>query len=251
MRDFFDDPAQVKALFPRYNDGGTACIRRKAVLAKLESLRGHPLREIKDAIAALCADNFGCLPPVGKSDGVTRRIDGLLKPIDGKGKRIGIDVSGVSDSTVANIGPQLSKHLALQSKSFRAFTSNFHLGANTDDFPAIMKAVKKKNDIYSLIDSLANLQATKFGSQLKFKFVAGIMTHRCEMSKDLINTIEYCTNRYKASLRVSPHVDGLSPSAAGSIYRAQFKTDLCVQMVRGFGRQLLATSSMSFSAAVS
>ena len=113
------------------------------------------------------------------------------------------------------------------------------------------KAVKKKHDVYGLIETLGNVAASKFDSRQKLKFVAAFMTHRYEMSRDLINTIEYCTNRYKASLRVSPHIDGLTPSAAGAIYRNQFKTDLCVQMVSGFGRQLLSTANMSFAAAVS
>ena len=111
------------------------------------------------------------------------------------------------------------------------------------------KAVKKKRDIYGLIESLANLQDSKFSTRQKTKFVAAIMTHRCEMSRELIDAIEYCTNRYKSSLRVTPHIDGLTPSVAGSVYRSQFKTDLCVQMVSGFGRQLLATASMSLAAA--
>ena len=110
------------------------------------------------------------------------------------------------------------------------------------------KAVKKKHDVYGLIETLGNVAASKFDSRQKLKFVAAFMTHRYEMSRDLINTIEYCTNRYKASLRVSPHIDGLTPSAAGAIYRNQFKTDLCVQMVSGFGRQLLSTANMSFAA---
>ena len=71
------------------------------------------------------------------------------------------------------------------------------------------------------------------------------------MSRDLLDSIEYCTNRFKASLRNTPHIDGLTPSVAGSRYRAQFKNDLSVQMVRGFGKQLLATTSISFAASFS
>ena len=70
------------------------------------------------------------------------------------------------------------------------------------------------------------------------------------MAGELIDAIEYCTGRYKASFRVSPDIDGRTPAKAAASFRARFKHALCVQMAGGFGRQLLATSAMGLSAAV-
>ena len=52
-------------------------------------------------------------------------------------------------------------------------------------------------------------------------------------------------------MRVTPHIDGLTPAKAAANYRTPFKTDLWVQIAKGFGRQLLATVSMSLAAVVS
>jgi hypothetical protein len=108
-----------------------------------------------------------------------------------------------------------------------------------------------KTKIYGIIESLANIQAEGFGPELPMKFVPAVITHRGEFGTQFMDAIEYCVLRYKAFLRVTPHIDGLTPARAAADYRRQFKTDLCVQMAKGFGRQLLSTVSMSLSAAVS
>ena len=145
---------------------------------------------------------------------------------------------------------KIKSHIRLLEKNVSAFNSNHHLAADNQDFPAVASAVRTKNKLYDLIPKLANIQA-RFGTLPRLKFVPAVVTHRCEMSRDLLDSIEYCTSRYKASLRISPHIDGLTPSVAGSRFRAQFKNDISVQMVSGFGKQLLATVSMSFAASFS
>ena len=146
---------------------------------------------------------------------------------------------------------QLKHHLALQKQNQAMFSANYHLAPAHPESPAVKAAVADKHKTYGLIETLANAQAFGSGPRVRLKFVAGVITHRCEMASELIDAIEYCTGRYKARLRVTPHIDGLTPAKAAANYRTQFKTDLCVQMAKGFGRQLLATVSMSLAAFVS
>ena len=100
------DPAQIKALFPRYNDGGLACLRRKALMEKLDDFKSMSLHQIRTAIAGICANNFDRVPPA-KSDGVARRADGLLVPVDGKGKSFVFDVTGIHCTTKDVVAAQL------------------------------------------------------------------------------------------------------------------------------------------------
>ena len=138
LSEIFDDPAQMKALFPRYNDGGLACLRRKALLEKLDDFNNMSLQQIRSAIAAICANNFGRVPPA-KSDGVARRADGLLIPVDGKGKSFVFDVSGIHCTTKDVVGAQLQKHMALQAKTARVFAASYSVASNVEDFPAVNK----------------------------------------------------------------------------------------------------------------
>ena len=160
--------------------------------------------------------------------------------------------TGIGDDTIASVNRQLSYHLALQKKTDKLFATNYHLApANNEDTPVVKIAAKNKTKIYGLIETLANIQAEGFGPERPMNFVPAVITHRGELGSAFIKTIEHCVLRYKASLRVTPHIDGLTPAKGAACYRRQFKTDLCVQMAKGFGRQLLATVSMSLSAAVS
>jgi hypothetical protein len=179
-------------------------------------------------------------------------MDVISVPLDGRGKSLGFDVTGIGDDTVATVNKQLSYHLGLQKQTDKLFATNYHLAPTAgQDSPVIKVAARNKKKIYGLIETLANIQASGFGPELPLKFVPAVITHRGEMGTDFLSSIEYCANRYKASLRVTPHIDGLTPAKGASNYRRQFKNDLCVQMAKGFGRQLLATVSMSLSASVS
>ena len=159
-------------------------------------------------------------------------------------------MTGIHCSSKESVSRQLQYHMQLQRRSNVSFAANFHLASNAGDSPAVAKAVSLKRKKYGLIETLANVQAAGAGPQLRLKFVAGVMTHRCEMAGELVDSIEYCTGRYKAGLRVVPDVDGRAPAKAAASFRARFKQALCAQMVGGFGRQLLATSAMGLSVAV-
>lgn len=242
----------MKLFFPKFNDKGMAAARRKALHEKLDQMQKGDLT--RTVLHSIVADVLGAFPPlaVGQSqvDGVTRRADVFAIPADGHGKSLLFDVTGKHCTAKADIKAQIKSHIRLLEKNVSAFNSNHHLAADNQDFPAVASAVRTKNKLYDLIPKLANIQA-RFGTLPRLKFVPAVVTHRCEMSRDLLDSIEYCTGRYKASLRISPHIDGLTPSVAGSRFRAQFKNDISVQMVSGFGKQLLATVSMSFAASFS
>lgn len=197
----------------------------------------------------IAKDNHGVIAPV--VDGVAVRADALAVPDDGRGKAFLVDVTGVHDTTKYNTKKQFKYHVALQRRTNGVFVSNHHLASNKGDSPAVDLAVKLKRKKYGLIESLANIQAAGFGPALPLKFVAAVITHRCEMASEFINFIEYCVGRYKSRLRITPDIDGNSPAKAGALFRGQFKTDICVQVAKGFGQQLLATVNMSLSASAS
>jgi hypothetical protein len=251
LQSLFFTPDQLKSLFPKYNDGGLATLRRKALDNSMEEIESaSTLRQQRDMILSITNDNHG-RAPASNDNGVARRADVSMIPLNGKGKAFLVDVTGIHDDTKATINKQLAFHLALQKKTDTLFASNFHLASNLNNSPAVKAAVTNKTKIYGLIEKLANIQASGFGPQQRLKFVPAAMTHRCELGSEFLDNIEYCVGHYKSLLRVTPHIDGLTPARAAANFRRQFKSDLCVQMATGFGRQLLATVCMSLSASVS
>ena len=175
--------------------------------------RASTLREQRALLLEITSNNHG-RDPSKENVGVARRADVSMIPLNGKGGAFLVDVTGIHDDTKASINKQLAY-------------------------------------LYGLIEKLANIQASGFGPQQRLKFIPAAMTHRCEFASEFMSNIEYCVGHYKSLLRVTPHIDGLTPAKAAANFRRQFKTDLCVQMATGFGRQLLATVCMSLSASVS
>ena len=251
LQSLFFTPDQLKSLFPKYNDSGLANLRRKELDSRFKEIeRASTLREQRALLLEITSNNHG-RDPSKENAGVTRRADVSMIPLNGKGGAFLVDVTGIHDDTKASINKQLAYHLTLQKKTDTLFASNFHLAPNLTNSPAVKVAVSNKMKIYGLIEKLANIQARGFGPQQRLKFIPAAMTHRCEFASEFMSNIEYCVGHYKSLLRVTPHIDGLTPAKAAANFRRQFKTDLCVQMATGFGRQLLATVCMSLSASVS
>lgn len=250
LQGLFSTPDQLKALFPKYNDPA-ASRRRVALEASLGDVRNAPnAANRREIVAGIVASERSNPPPAAAAEGVAVRADVLAVPDDGRGRALLVDVTGIHCSSKESASRQLRYHVQLQRRSNVSFAANFHLASNAGDSPAVAKAVSQKHKKYGLIETLANIQAAGAGPQLPLKFVAGVMTHRCEMATELVDSIEYCTGRYKAGLRVTPDIDGRTPARAAASFRARFKQALCAQMVAGFGRQLLATSAMGLSAAI-
>jgi hypothetical protein len=250
LQSLFSTPEQLRSLFPKYHDADAG--RRRAALEEaLDSIRAAPDNATRRAIVAGVAALERNRPAPSAAEGVAVRADALAVPDDGKGKALLIDVTGVHDSTKDSINKQLAFHVQLQRRSQASFAASFSLASSAGDSPAVAKAVAGKHKRYGLIETLANIQAAGFGPQLPLKFVAGVVTHRGEMASELIDAIEYCTGRFKAGLRTCPDIDGHTPPRAAAAFRTRFKHALCVQIAGGFGRQLLATSAMGLSAAVS
>lgn len=248
----FSSPMQLAALFPKHSN---AVVNRRhdEIQGILSEIRNAPDINARQAIIAKFVSDERIRPiprnEAGETDGIARRADLMCVPDDGKGITLLVDTTGIHDSTKDLIGKQLDYHLRLHQHNSHAFASGYELASNAGNSPIVENAAKIKHKRYGLIADLANIGASGRGPQIKMKFVAAAITHRCEMAEELINTIEHITGRYKASLFAFPDIDGRTPARAAASFRSRFKTALCVQIARGFGRQLRATAAMSLSAA--
>ena len=87
LRPLFHYPDQLKSLFPKYNDGGLATLRRAVCESSIEEIKAASTAAEKKAIMLrITSGNHGNLPSCGVPDGVARRADVYSHPDDGKGK---------------------------------------------------------------------------------------------------------------------------------------------------------------------
>jgi hypothetical protein len=247
VHNIFTSPDQLKVLFPKHNDA-TASLRRKALENQLEVISASPVNVRNAMVAEIANDNHGNGAPA--ADAVSRRADTLAVPGNGRGVSYWCDITSINCTTKGNVNKQADYHVKLQQKDHSIFHSTHALASRVMDSPAVLVAEKIKHKKYGLIETLANLQALGAGPSLPLKFIAAVITHRCEFSAEFINYIEACTGRYKNNLKLVPDIDGRTPAKAAMVFRSRFMLALCVQMARGFGHQLIATAAMSLSASV-
>ena len=124
----------------------------------------------------------------------------------------------------------------------KSAVSNFTRGLpsvrNGHPTPVIASAIKVKRAKYSVLNKLLGLQASLYTVAKKCDFVVAAISHRGEMSGELIDFIEDVTMKFKYEERKRYNVDGLTALQATTAFRSDFKLRIYTSLVRGWGTQL-------------
>jgi hypothetical protein len=232
------EAGRLKNLLPTKR-GKVAQAAQKEAEAKLEGIRSASDPALKQALAR---EALKCLPTQAE-DQPSLRGDLLVEDALGRRPSKLLDLTAPHDSCKTLRRGQYNHLLRAYREEAGLFEAGL-IGAVPGESYACAQTSKKKHAKYHIVEVLANIQASAFGVNRPLKFAAAVMTHRGELSPEFMDFIEVCAARFKSLRRAMPDGTGYSPSQAATSFRNRFKTALCCQMARGFGRQLVATRVM-------
>jgi len=228
----------LKNLLPTKNTT-TSKLIQKQVTQKLQDIEATTDSNVRRRLAH---EAITCLP-VQKENQPVLRGDLLVSDSAGHRKDKLLDFSGIHTSSSGVRNQQYNDLVAHQIREAALLKTGL-IASDDGETYACRKAVQRKHRKYDIIQTLANIQASAYGVSRPLTFIAAIITHRGELSSELMNFVSSCTARFKALKKLSPAMCGLTPSQAAAKYRSDLKTALYCQMARGWGRQLVATRAM-------
>jgi len=103
-----------------------------------------------------------------------------------------------------------------------------------DNTPAVMRAVKNKINKYDLICRVCDIQTTVKRTGRPIELVPAIVTHRGEMSTELLDLIEQCTSKVKFARNVFDML-GRSNAQRATYFRREFKDSIICAIAKGWG----------------
>jgi hypothetical protein len=231
------DGNMIKGLFPKQPSAASRALNKKLDTDIDAVLRAHP----RDKKGLYNTARNSVKPPECPADGCTVRADSSLVATDGTGFLYLVDASVCHTTSKSALKDTLKFHKDILQAERANFVNFLPAPKSETCSPQVVKAVKDKHDKYDLITKLLNLHAALGSATHQAKFVAAIMSHRGEMSGELIDLIECLSKRFKANERRSENIDGLTPSQATARFRADFKGRLYVALARGWALQLRST----------